>query len=1263
MGRRLAPPPGQPALDLTWSASGSETIAQSDNHTTTTTSSRLTSPTGNTNNSIQTTDTNTSASTKDATASFQLGVSAHQDSPNSNLVFDDVNLNTSGNQTVHSTTISLETWHNVNGQLIEDGNSLATQTRDEVDTFGLSADGYDQANASGATTFQTDSFVLSEQGQATFTANETISKTSVESHPFSNGAIAAGLGLVATFAPWDDNWDSLASAVSVPDTATQTMNLSETGNESFQLSRLGAGDGATLTWDHAGSSTYLLYGGDKDSWFHDQTLKTGGATFSLHQHGTIQNGGFVVNSFVRDEQGLDREDTSLTAAAVGGVILATGMESNQETSLSSFHWHQEGTPAQSTYLWESSKSTGGSGTWVTTEGTDTRSETVGFSQGTSASRAGTVGSMLASVTLGQHANQWDSTTETDSNPLDSFTRTDSSSDSIVRTQSGTLSVLSLAIPLTDWKVWSQQYDLGSFSYTTSHTESHSDIATGTTADGTQTFSINNGSTDTASRTASGSYGGGIAGQFDHWVSDQNYSSHSDLSTTTLAASAPADPTSPTGVEPVLVSDGGLVSPTLASATRWYHTDSTLSDHAEESGNADTPNLDSYVYDDTGHWSSSDGSGGGTNTHAQGSGANGSLFSQTYTDWSTDSAGNSTFHSNTIDAPASLPQVPQAAWVSDGLAALRQVSTDWKIFKDSLPGLSDPRPTGDPTAALGAQKQEGLAAQILLGANSAVPTGYEALSGWQTMANQLRGLLGSAAGMSQQARAGLGTDLGAAWQATLDQGIQAWQAMTPQVLAALQGYSTGENQFAVAQSQIPSTFSPTYPSPPVWTGDILKDLTNLFGAWANNLTFGLYYRAMQAIGWANVFDTSSGAWALGNIIGQVHNSLLMVFSGGATGWAQTAVQGLNYVGMVGATLQGVDALRDGDIGGALMAFAQIGLLAVRGMDPCNTTGIVTWGQRAIQGVMGAQSASNAFQAFSNGDYLQGFASLFDAGANFFLMSKACFTADTLLWSPTGPRPIVQFVQGDQILSRDEHHPEGPVEVKVVEEVFQRLGRILEVRVGGQVIKTTPEHPFWVRGRGWTPAGELKGGEEFSGRDGGWTKVESVKDTGRYEVVYNLRVSDYHTYFVGGLDWGFDVWAHNAYQINDKAYRDGYDAIFGSGKYKGGLHETTKLPVNDGLESHHMPAKSVNGLHIDDGPAIQMEPGDHQQTASHGSQGLAGAAYRAQQLAEIRNGRFGAAIQMDINDVRAKFASKYDGAIQQMLDSLAPWMRRGLNNPPW
>jgi hypothetical protein len=79
---------------------------------------------------------------------------------------------------------------------------------------------------------------------------------------------------------------------------------------------------------------------------------------------------------------------------------------------------------------------------------------------------------------------------------------------------------------------------------------------------------------------------------------------------------------------------------------------------------------------------------------------------------------------------------------------------------------------------------------------------------------------------------------------------------------------------------------------------------------------------------------------------------------------------------------------------------------------------------------------------------------------------------------------------------------------------------------RVIGTTDEHPFFVQGKGWTPLSEIRPGDVIR-TDSGWVPVTKIENTGRYEKVYNLRVQDYHTYFVGGEDWGFAVWAHNAY----------------------------------------------------------------------------------------------------------------------------------------
>jgi hypothetical protein len=69
-----------------------------------------------------------------------------------------------------------------------------------------------------------------------------------------------------------------------------------------------------------------------------------------------------------------------------------------------------------------------------------------------------------------------------------------------------------------------------------------------------------------------------------------------------------------------------------------------------------------------------------------------------------------------------------------------------------------------------------------------------------------------------------------------------------------------------------------------------------------------------------------------------------------------------------------------------------------------------------------------------------------------------------------------------------------------------------------------------------AAELAFGDRLVGHDGAEVAVESVEDTGGWATVYNLRVSGFHTYFVGSREWGFSVWVHNAYvavaQLGDR-----------------------------------------------------------------------------------------------------------------------------------
>jgi hypothetical protein len=180
-------------------------------------------------------------------------------------------------------------------------------------------------------------------------------------------------------------------------------------------------------------------------------------------------------------------------------------------------------------------------------------------------------------------------------------------------------------------------------------------------------------------------------------------------------------------------------------------------------------------------------------------------------------------------------------------------------------------------------------------------------------------------------------------------------------------------------------------------------------------------------------------------------------------------------------------------------------------------------QTINILAGAQEGWNVRQslaAFTTGGAGAGLGYL---GARAFL--RVCFAAGTPLLTPEGSKAVEQFLPGDWILSRDENDPEGRVEPRLVEEVFVRVGKLLNLRVGGRVIGTTGEHPFWVRGKGWMPAAELRAGDELSSHDGCLVIVDGIEDTRKIATVYNLRVAEYHTYFVGSEEWGWSVWVHN------------------------------------------------------------------------------------------------------------------------------------------
>ena len=139
--------------------------------------------------------------------------------------------------------------------------------------------------------------------------------------------------------------------------------------------------------------------------------------------------------------------------------------------------------------------------------------------------------------------------------------------------------------------------------------------------------------------------------------------------------------------------------------------------------------------------------------------------------------------------------------------------------------------------------------------------------------------------------------------------------------------------------------------------------------------------------------------------------------------------------------------------------------------------------------------------------------------------SCFAAGTPIVTPEGSKLIEDIRPGDWVMAAPDDDPFADPVPRQVEETFENYSPTLDLQVNSRTIRTTAEHPFWVRGRGWVGAQQLEVGNELRTNDGHWLEVERIEGPMPPAPVYNMCVAEYHTYFVGHQIWGFAVWSHN------------------------------------------------------------------------------------------------------------------------------------------
>jgi hypothetical protein len=127
---------------------------------------------------------------------------------------------------------------------------------------------------------------------------------------------------------------------------------------------------------------------------------------------------------------------------------------------------------------------------------------------------------------------------------------------------------------------------------------------------------------------------------------------------------------------------------------------------------------------------------------------------------------------------------------------------------------------------------------------------------------------------------------------------------------------------------------------------------------------------------------------------------------------------------------------------------------------------------------------------------------------------CFAKGTLVLLADGSSKVIEKIEvGQMVLAAPDTDPEAPpTPCKVVQVYHNAPANIFEVHVAGEVIRTTANHPFYVKGKGWVKVKDLAVGDELRTANGSFVQVQRVADSGETEPVFNLQVELSHTYLV-------------------------------------------------------------------------------------------------------------------------------------------------------
>ncbi|RYZ65723.1 MAG: hypothetical protein EOP09_13830 [Proteobacteria bacterium] len=125
---------------------------------------------------------------------------------------------------------------------------------------------------------------------------------------------------------------------------------------------------------------------------------------------------------------------------------------------------------------------------------------------------------------------------------------------------------------------------------------------------------------------------------------------------------------------------------------------------------------------------------------------------------------------------------------------------------------------------------------------------------------------------------------------------------------------------------------------------------------------------------------------------------------------------------------------------------------------------------------------------------------------------CFPAETRVHAEHSDVAISQVIVGQRVWAYN--YATARKELRQVTEVFQTDAvELIDITTNTGTFSATPEHPFWVIGKGWKPVSEVMIGDQLGVPDGSYsTKITGIQSRRGAFSVYNFEVEGLHNYLV-------------------------------------------------------------------------------------------------------------------------------------------------------